>query len=84
MALRLRAEYVDGALKPLEPLELPEGAVVILHIEEEDQSREPTHSVVETADRVRRSAPAEIWDNLPADGAKNVKHYLYGHPKEDS
>ena len=83
MALRLRAEYVNGALKPLEPLELPEGAVVILLIEEQDQSGEPTHSVVEIADRLRRSAPAETWDNLPTDGAKNVRHYLYGHPRED-
>ena len=83
MALRLRAEYVNGALKPLEPLELREGTVVTLYIEEQSRNKQQTHSVLETADRIRQSAPAEIWDDLPADGAQNVKHYLYGHPRED-
>ena len=82
MALRLTAEYVNGALKPLEPLELQEGAIVTLYIEEQSQNEEQRHSVLETADRIRQSAPAEIWDNLPTDGARNVRHYLYGHPRE--
>ena len=84
MTLRLTAEYVNGALKPLEPLELQEGAIVTLYIEEQSQNEEQRHSVLETADRIRQSAPAEIWDNLPTDGAQNVKHYLYGHPREGS
>ena len=84
MALRLTAEYVNGALKPLEPLELPEGAIVILYIEEQSQNEEQRHSALETADRIRQSAPAEIWNNLPTDGAQNVRHYLYGHPREGS
>ena len=84
MALRLRAEYVNGALKPLEPLELREGSVVTLYIEEQSHDEQQAHSVLETADHIRRSAPAEVWDNLPADGAQNVNHYLYGHPKEDN
>ena len=83
MALRLKAEYVNGALKPLEPLELRERAVVTLYIEEQSHTEQKAHSVLETADRIRHSAPAGIWDNLPADGAQNVNHYLYGHPKED-
>ena len=81
MALRLTAEYVNGALKPLE---LQEGTVVTIYIEEQSQNKEQRHSVLETADRIRQSAPAEIWDNLPTDGAQNVNHYLYGHPREGS
>ena len=84
MALRLTAEYVDGTLKPLEPLELEEGTVVILYIEEESKNKQQPHSVLDTVDRIRRSAPADVWDNLPPDGAMNLKHYLYGHPKEDN
>ena len=81
MALRLKAEYINGLLKPLEPLDLKEGAVVTLYIEEQGQGQ--VHSALATADRIRESAPAEIWDNLPTDGAKNYRHYLYGHPKEE-
>lgn len=29
------------------------------------------------------SIPREEWDNVPHDGAKNYKHYLYGSPKVD-
>ena len=25
--------------------------------------------------------PPDAWDGTPTDGAKNKKHYLYGHPK---
>lgn len=84
MALRLKAEYLNGTLKPLDPLELREGTVVTLCIEEQSLNRQVTHSVLETADRVRWPAPAKIWDSLPTDGAQNMNHYLYGHPKYDS
>ena len=34
-------------------------------------------------ERLRESVPPETWDDLPTDLAKNKKHYLYGHPRED-
>ncbi len=74
MALHLRAEYVNGSLKLLEPLEMEEGTVVIVSIEEEE-------SILDLFDRLRGSVPDEEWERLPADGAMNLKHYLYGHPK---
>ena len=58
MALRLTAEYINGALKPLEPLDLKEGTVVTRYIEEQDQKQRQVHSALETADRIRESAPA--------------------------
>lgn len=33
--------------------------------------------------RIRESVPDSEWEKLPKDGARNKKHYLYGHPKED-
>ena len=83
MALRLTAEYVNGALKPLEPLDLQEGAVVTLYIEEQGENSRQHHSALEIADRIRRSAPPDVWDDMPTDAAKNYRHYLYGHPKEE-
>ena len=83
MALRLTAEYVNGALKPLEPLDLQEGAVVTLYIENQGENNQKYHPALEIADRLRQSAPADVWDNMPTDSAKNYRHYLYGHPKEE-
>lgn len=82
MALRIKAEYVNGTLNPLEPLELKDGTLVILDITEEPESMQH-ESILEATDRVLLSAPADLWDDMPTDEAKNYRHYLYGHPKEE-
>ena len=74
MALKVKAEYTKGTLQPLEDLDLEEGAIVTVSIEEEE-------TILDLFDRLRQSVPEEEWDNLPTDGAMNLKHYLYGHPK---
>ncbi|MCY4364761.1 MAG: antitoxin family protein [Chloroflexi bacterium] len=53
MALRIKAKYVNGTLTPLEPLELEEGTVVTLAIEQQELAGARQHSVVETIDRLR-------------------------------
>ena len=83
MALRLTAEYVNGTLKPLEPLDLQEGTVVTLYIEEQGKNNRQQHSALEIADRIRQSVPTDAWDDMPTDAAKNYRHYLYGHTKEE-
>ena len=83
MALRLKAEYVNGTLRLLEPLDLQEGTLVTPYIEEQSDNSGQQHSALEIADRVRRSGPADAFDNLPTDGARNYRHYLYGLPRED-
>ena len=35
----------------------------------------------EVAEEIRRSIPSEEWSRLPADGAEQLHHYLYGTPK---
>ena len=40
-------------------------------------------AVVEMVDGLRESYPPDMWDGLPTDLAKNKKHYLYGHPREE-
>jgi len=30
-----------------------------------------------------KSIPPEAFDKLPKDGAREVDHYLYGHPKRN-
>jgi Arc/MetJ-type ribon-helix-helix transcriptional regulator len=35
----------------------------------------------EVAEDIRKSIPIEEWEKLPADGAEQLDHYLYGTPK---
>ena len=82
MIAHVKARYANGVLTPLEPLDLEEGEEVTLSIDGATAG-EQHESLLEMFDRLRDSVPPDTWDKLPADGAKNYKHYLYGHPKED-
>lgn len=44
---------------------------------------ETAPSILDIFDAIHRSMPEGAFDNLPTDGARNYKHYLYGWPKED-
>ena len=43
---------------------------------------DPT-SILRIFDEIHKSTPESAWENLPTDGARNYKHYLYGFPKEE-
>ena len=49
------------------------------------ESQKPTDvkALLEFFRKLHESVPASEWEKLPRDGARNKKHYLYGHPKED-
>ena len=78
MTITVKAKYANGVLTLLEPLDLAEGVEVVVSVDEPT-----TSSLLEMFDRIHQSAPPETWDGLPTDLAKNKKHYLYGHPKEE-
>ncbi len=77
----VRAKYENGVLTPLEPLDLEEGKEVVISIADATPQAKGKESILEMFERLRSSVPPDTWDNLPTDGAKNYKHYLYGHPK---
>ncbi len=81
MIANIKARYENGVLTPLEPLDLEEGKEVVLSIEDAAPQANGKESILEMFERLRNSVPSDTWDNMPADGAKNYKHYLYGHPK---
>ena len=83
MITNIRARFSEGMLRPLEPLDLEEGAEVTVSIEDGQTSASEPESILEMFERLRKSVPPETWDNLPTDLVKNKKHYLYGHPKEE-
>ena len=99
MVTDVKARFSNGALRPLQPLDIEEGAEVTLRIvdvesenqtpsdqsqpEEERAPGSGTHPVLAMVDRLRAEIPELEQETAPSDGAKNYKHYLYGHPKEE-
>jgi len=94
----IRARYANGVVTPLEPLELPEGCELEIAFTVRESgsggmsvaapvpastSSRGLGAVWEIAERLHRKYPADIWDDVPTDFARNKKHYLYGHPKEE-
>ena len=91
MIANVKARYANGVLTPLEPLDLEEGAEVMVSVEgapggaseETPAPKQGLAGIVELVLEMQKDIPPEAWDDLPADLAKNKKHYLYGHPKEE-
>lgn len=81
MALKIKADYVSGTLDPLQPLELDEGTVVTLAIEDAQEGEKKTHSAIRMVEQLRESMGEIEWDGVPMDGSLNYRRYLYGHPK---
>lgn len=76
----VRAKYENGVLTPLEPLDLEEGAEVTVSVKGASGAAKGKESILDMFDRLRNSVPPNAWDNMPTDGAKNYRRYLYGHP----
>ena len=83
MIANVKARYSNGVLTPLEPLELEDGKEVMVSIEDDPQVTGGLASVVARVKELQKDIPPDAWDDLPTDLAKNKKHYLYGHPKEN-
>jgi predicted DNA-binding antitoxin AbrB/MazE fold protein len=68
MTTIIKATYVNGVLKPTEPLALPEGAEVEL-------------ALTTAPDDHPLDAVIGIGEGGRTDGADNHDHYIYGTPK---
>ncbi len=75
MAFTVEAVYENGVLKPAEPLPLKEHEKVSVTVE---PARPP---IWERILALTADAPPEELAKLPADGAAQLDHYLYGTPK---
>lgn len=69
--------HSDGrVIVPDEPVEIPQGRSLRVHVEEIQEDAKP-HSSREALLRIAREAE-ELNPNLPTDLAENLDHYLYG------
>ena len=84
----IKARYTNGVLTPLEPIDLEEGADVMVSVEKVskdtgEQKEGPLLRILRKVQDRQAELPPDTWDGLPMDLAKNKKHYLYGNPKEE-
>jgi predicted DNA-binding antitoxin AbrB/MazE fold protein len=75
MTLTIDAIYENGVLKPKEPLPLKDHEKVRVTVE---LARPP---IWERIAALTADAPPEELEKPPIDGAAQIDHYLYGHPK---
>lgn len=84
MVRSVKATYRDGVLEPSESaarnVQVPTGD---RGNDSPSSSDNGEHPLLQRIRKIRESVPASAWDDVPSDGAKNYKHYLYGHPKVD-
>ncbi len=79
---------VEGGAKEGEVIESASvGNGVVDGVDSETESQtgpdNGEHPLLQRLRKIRESVPASAWDGVPTDGARNYKHYLYGHPKVD-
>ena len=91
---RVKARFSGGVLTPLEPLDIEEGTEVTVSVEEtpttpaegqvvkETPEKGPLTDVLALVREMEEKMPPEERAKSRLDGARNYKHYLYGHPKE--
>ncbi len=63
-------------------IELPRDIVEMLSVQEDLSKANAGEAVLEISRMVRESIPEGALDDMPTDGARNYKHYLYGWPKK--
>ena len=81
MIANVKARFSNGALVPLEPLDLEEGKEEEVSIEDVRSPDAEAPSILEMVDELHRSVPLDVWGTGSSDEAKNYKHYLYGWPE---
>ena len=81
-------KHKDGLRKEvIEEMEsLPEEQLrdVLRFIKSLRQTPRSTRSIDEKIEAIVDKAPDDIWKNVPADGAEQHDHYIYGAPKQTS
>ena len=87
MPITIRAHFDGKVFVPDEPVDLPADAPVELTVDpsalndRESPDQDSSGEMSAFADWVESLPPIDRGD-LPTDGSKNYKHYLYGHPKQ--
>jgi len=85
LSQQLKAVYEGGVFRPLEPVRLQEHQEVTLVLEtaESEGGIGTGKPIWEVAADLVRTIPEDVRNSLPADGAAEHDHYLYGTARRD-
>ena len=86
MTTTVRATYANGVFTPVEPVDLEEGAEVMVSVdgtpsESSETANGDGASLLHLIEELHASALVLEPGDRPVDLAEHYKHYLYGHPK---
>ncbi len=89
MTTTVKATYADGVFTPVEPVDLEEGAEVIVSMEggpreSADAAEGNGASLLHLIEELHASALVSEPGARPVDLAEDYKHYLYGHPNAEA
>jgi hypothetical protein len=82
MRMTVTGRVTNGRLVVDEPTELPEGAVVELHLPDEpvapagDDAATDNGRLFDVMDAIAKSVPDECWAKLPDDAAEKLDEHL--------
>ena len=82
-ARQIKAHFHDGVFVPDEAVEIEDGCEVTLEISQPQPPRSGLAGIADMVKELHKSMPDDAWDGLPTDLARNKKHYLYGHRREE-
>lgn len=80
MTTMFRARVEDGKLVPEEPVDLPNGARVTVHLEDDAAKAGTERALLELLELAEQFPPNP---NAPVDGAAQHDHYIHGVPKRE-
>ncbi len=69
-------------VKSLPPERQREALVILEKLTSTPAAAGADKTIWEEIDEVVEGAPPGTWDSVPADGADNIDHYLYGTPRK--
>ena len=81
---QIKAHFRGGVFVPEEAIELEDGCEATVEINDQTSALRPgLLGIVDKVNELHQSMPEDAWDDVPTDLAKNKKHHLHGHPREE-
>lgn len=88
MTTTVKATYANGVFTPVEPVDLEEGAEVVVSMDgtpsgSSKWANGDGASLLELIEELHASELVREPGDRPVELAAHYKHYLYGHPKDE-
>ena len=79
----MQTDLAQVVAEKMQVLPLEEQQKVLEFVESIEKTEEPEkQSLLDKLEVISKRVPDDVWEKMPADGAENIDHYLYGAPKK--